>query len=340
MGTHAQQLICLHRYFPQIASVPCFSHLLLPLHQHRICDKWEKQSQGVYRDLCKWAFYLGATQGVGSLACPAGLVAGVALPQWHRCPPKFWRSCTRKACKTLRLAAEVHSPSSNGCNAIREPCSWKAVFSRPAHPDLPTLFPQGCLTARSFGPWLSQRLGGRSAERCLGDRVPPAWRAPNSSQLPSSSTSPRLPTWPTPGRGQLLLFLSAVTSPSHTYTPASPLQAKQPQFNWYFLISCTFPVPPTVLFALFSAKNWSQKSRADLPTVERSRQLLVLSAGYLPTEKWCLPAFLFKTMQFLPHIQLVTVIQPIFYQTVFLEWDVYSEVIPVNPWQLIHLAFF
>lgn len=36
-------------------------------------------------------------------------------------------------------------------------------------------------------------------------------------------------------------------------------------------------------------------------------------------------------MQFLPHIQLVTVIQPIFYQTVFLEWDVYSEVIPVNP---------
>lgn len=46
-----------------------------------------KQSQGVYGDLCKWAFYLGATQGAGSLACPAGLVADVALPQWHRCPP-------------------------------------------------------------------------------------------------------------------------------------------------------------------------------------------------------------------------------------------------------------
>lgn len=141
-----------------------------------------------------------------------------------------------------------------------------------------------------------------------GGRILPAWSAPGSSQLPSSGASPRLPTQPTTGREKLLLFLLAVTSsPSHACTPASPLQAKQ---------------PPTILFALFSTKNLSQKCRADLPTAKRSRQLLALFPGYLPVERWGLPTFHLKTMQTLLHIQLATVSHPIFYQTLFLEWEV------------------
>lgn len=83
------------------------------------------------------------------------------------------------------------------------------------------------------------------------------------------------------------------------------------------LISHISPLSPTISFALVSAKKWSQKSRADLPTVKKSRQLLFLFSGYLPVKEWCLLAFLFKTMQFLPHIQLPTVTQVICYQTVF-----------------------
>lgn len=69
---------------------------------------------------------------------------------------------------------------------------------------------------------------------------------------------------PTPGRDQLLFLLSVTSLRSHTYTPASSLQAKQPQFIWSFLISHIFPPSPIIFILVFSApklvteiENWS-----------------------------------------------------------------------------------
>lgn len=241
-------------------------------------------------------------------------------------PPKFPSSCVRKACKTLQLVTAVikHSPSSSSCNGIRAPCSWNAIFFLSS----PTQTHPHCFHGAVWLPGPSDCGSCRDLEDTelkgiSGGRILPAWSAPGSSQLPGSSASPRLPTQPTTGREKLLLFLLAVTSPpSHACTPASPLQAKQLQFIWSFLISHIFPLPPTILFALFSTKNLSQKFRADLPTAKRSRQLLALFPGYLPVERWGLPTFHLKTMQSLPHIQLATASHPIFYQTLFLEWEV------------------
>lgn len=108
--------------------------------------------------------------GTGSLARGAGLVACVASPHWHWCLLMLQSNCTKKSCKTFHPATEVikHSSSSSGCNAIRELWRWNAIFSGPAHPNAPILFPWGCLAARSFGLQFLQRIGGYRAERWTG----------------------------------------------------------------------------------------------------------------------------------------------------------------------------
>lgn len=147
-----------------------------------------------------------------------------------------------------------------------------------------------------------------------GGKSPPSlngsWQLSASRQQCKPTTSHPAHTWQRKA--------SSLPSGSHLFSVSYlhislPLPAKQPQFISSFLISYIFSLPPTILFGLFSTKNLSQKCRANLSIAKRNRQLLALFAGYLPVEGRCLHAFLFfKTIQFLPHIQLATASQPIF----------------------------
>lgn len=219
-------------------------------------------------------------QGAGSLACPGGLVADIELPQWHQCPPRFPRSCTRKAWKTLQLVTVVikHSPSSSGYNTTRNPSSWNVIFSCSAHLGTVRLFPCGCLAARFFGLWFLQRLRGRWAERPLRGQDPRhqdgSWQLSASWQLDK----------PTIYHSAHARERSAASLPSGSHlSSVSCLCTSLFSAGYTTQIHLTFPhkpyLPPTILFALFSTKNWSQKCRTDLPTAERSRQIFQFRDG-------------------------------------------------------------